>query len=210
MYRSWCKRTLDLCLSTLAILVLAPVYLLFALLVRLLLGSPVLFRQQRPGQFGRPFILYKYRTMTNALDSSDKLLPDACRLTHFGKFLRRSSLDELPELFNVIRGEMSLVGPRPLLVRYTPYFTDAERERFNVLPGITGLAQVTGRNDMSWDSRISADLEYVKRYSLKLDIKILVLTAYAVFSRRGMQVDPGSTMLDFDEERRQHQTSTLL
>jgi lipopolysaccharide/colanic/teichoic acid biosynthesis glycosyltransferase len=140
--------------------------------------------------------------MIDARDIAGNMLPDGQRLTPFGRFLRKTSLDELPELLNVIKGEMSLVGPRPLLMRYYPYFTDEERVRFTVRPGITGLAQVSGRNDLSWDLRIAADIEYVRTYSFWMDITILFKTALTVFTHRGLQVDPGATMLDFDEERR--------
>ena len=183
-------------------MVLSPVLGAIGLLVRCKLGSPVLFRQQRPGLHGRPFTIYKFRTMTEGRDVEGNLLPDGDRLTTFGRFLRSTSLDELPELFNVLKGEMSLVGPRPLLTRYLPHFTIEERARFLVLPGITGLAQIRGRNDLSWDLRIACDLEYVRRCSLLLDVRILLVTIWRTLTQHGLRVDPGTTMLDFDEERR--------
>ncbi|MBN1640890.1 MAG: sugar transferase, partial [Anaerolineae bacterium] len=151
---------------------------------------------------GKPFTLIKFRTMTDARDADGKLRPDAERLTPLGRFLRSTSLDELPELLNVIRGEMSLVGPRPLLMRYDPYFRASERSRFLVRPGITGLAQVSGRNDLPWDERIAADVRYVDECSLGLDLAVLFSTAWQALRREGLRVDPGTNMLDFDEERR--------
>lgn len=201
-YAGWPKRSVDIAIGGLLLLLLLPTLVLLWMLVRLKLGSPVVFRQQRPGRHGVPFTIYKFRTMTSQGDSCGELLPDSYRLTGFGKALRRASLDELPELFNVLRGDMSLVGPRPLLMRYYPYFTEAEQVRFSTRPGITGLAQVSGRNDLSWDSRISLDLQYVRRCSFALDVKLLFQTLARVFQRRGIQADPGAVMLDFDEERR--------
>lgn len=201
-YARYGKRALDVLCSALGLAILSPVMLLIAALARVRLGSPILFRQMRPGRGAKPFALLKFRTMTDERDASGQLLPDSRRLTEFGTFLRKTSLDELPELWNVLRGDMSLVGPRPLLMRYTPYFTLAERVRFSVRPGITGLAQVSGRNNLCWDERIGLDVEYVRRQSFALDAKILLMTAQRVISRKGLQVDPGAVMLDFDEERR--------
>jgi undecaprenyl phosphate N,N'-diacetylbacillosamine 1-phosphate transferase len=202
MYQLYVKRILDFSVATVLLLLLFPLFLVIGLLVRVYLGSPILFCQQRPGYLGRIFTLYKFRTMTDEKDTDGCLLPDSVRLTRFGRFLRSTSLDELPELINVLKGEMSLVGPRPLLTRYYPYFTEVERLRFTVRPGITGLAQVSGRNDLDWDARIAADVDYVKHCSLFLDIKIIISTIHQVFTRRGVQVDPESVMLNFDEERR--------
>ncbi len=202
MYRAWGKRAFDLAVAVPALLLLAAPMALLALLVRLCLGSPVVFRQERPGRGGRLFPMLKFRTMTDARGPDGEPLPDAERLTLFGRALRATSLDELPELVNVVRGEMSLVGPRPLLVRYTPYFTGAERARFDVRPGITGWAQVNGRNDLRWDDRLARDIEYVRDLSFALDLRILLLTVRKVFIRDGLQVDPGASMLDLDEERR--------
>ena len=172
--------------------------------MRLAIGRPVIFRQKRPGLRGVPFTLYRFRTMNDACGPRGELLPDSQRLTPLGRFLRKTSLDELPELINVLKGNMSLVGPRPLLERYYPYFIGEERARFLVRPGVTGLSQVQGRNDLSWDLRIAKDVEYVQRYSLLLDLRILLLTLLRVLRQGGVRVDPGATMLDFDEERRRH------
>ncbi len=201
-YRRWGKRALDLFVSGVALVLLAPLLGLVGVAVWLVLGTPVLFRQGRPGHRGQIFTLLKFRTMSDARGSNGDLLPDGQRLRAFGRLLRACSIDELPELFNVLRGDMSLVGPRPLLVRYYPYFTEEERARFLVRPGITGLSQVQGRNNLSWDLRIAGDLDYVRRCSLSLDLKILFLTLWRVVRRDGLRVDPGASMLDFDEERR--------
>ena len=197
------KRYFD-CLSAIfGLALLSPLLFLVALLVSWHLGSPVLFRQKRLGRNGEPFMLLKFRTMTSAMDGDGRLLPDHLRLSKLGRFLRKSSIDELPELINVLRGEMSLVGPRPLLLRYFPYFTEEEMVRFSVRPGITGLAQVSGRNEASWDQRMAADVQYVRTWSHARDISILLRTVGKVFSRQGVQEDPMSAMADFDEERRQ-------
>ncbi len=204
MYRLYGKRTLDIFVATTLLLLLMPLFIFLGILVRIYLGSPIFFRQERPGYQGKIFTLYKFRTMTDERDANGRLLVDSERLTKFGKFLRSTSLDEMPELINVLKGEMSLVGPRPLLVRYYPYFTQEELLRFTVRPGITGLAQVSGRNDLNWDLRIAMDVRYVKKYSLLIDVKILLLTFKHVITRNGVQVDPGTIMLNFDEERRLH------
>jgi lipopolysaccharide/colanic/teichoic acid biosynthesis glycosyltransferase len=202
IYRKFGKRLVDLVLVIPALVVLSPVLGAVALLVRIKLGQPILFRQLRPGLNGNPFTIYKFRTMTDACDAAGNLLPDSSRLIPFGRFLRSTSLDELPELFNIVKGDMSLVGPRPLLMRYTPYFTEKEQIRFQVRPGITGLAQISGRNDLVWDARIAADVSYVRQYSLALDLSILFKTVGRVVTRQGLQSDPGAAMLDFDVERR--------
>lgn len=202
-YRERGKRILDLAIAIPALLIFALPMALLALLVRSKLGSPVIFRQVRPGRDGERFAMFKFRTMTDARGPDGEPLSDAVRLTPFGRALRATSLDELPELWNVVRGEMSLVGPRPLLDRYTPFFTDAERARFSVRPGITGWAQVNGRNDLRWDDRLGRDVEYVRDLSLAMDLRILALTVKKVFVRDGIQVDPGAAMLDLDVERRQ-------
>lgn len=195
------KRLFDLCFAALALLALSPVLALVALLVRIRLGAPVIFRQQRPGQGGQPFTLYKFRSMTNARDAQGNLLPDARRLTRFGRFLRRSSLDELPELINVLRGDMSLVGPRPLLLRYLPYFTERERLRLQVRPGITGWAQIHGRNNATWSERLARDVWYVENRGMLLDLTILARTVASVLRSEGVVVDAGSRMRDLDVER---------
>lgn len=180
----------------------APVMLGTALAIRLQMGSPVLFRQQRPGRFGKPFMLYKFRTMRDARDKQGNLLPDEKRLTPLGQFLRRTSLDELPELFNVLVGDMSLVGPRPLLMKYLPYYTSQENLRHRVRPGITGWAQINGRNDLPWDRRLALDIWYVEHQSLRLDAAIILKTIVSVFKREGVVINPRGVMLDLDEERR--------
>jgi len=195
------KRLMDILGAGLLLVVLSPVMLAVALLIRFSLGSPVLFCQLRPGIHGKPFVLRKFRTMTDERDVEGNLLPDEQRLTRLGRFLRRTSLDELPELFNVIKGEMSLVGPRPLLMKYMPFFTERERKRLDMPPGITGLAQVSGRNNVSWDERLELDAQYVERWTLLLDMRILFLTLIKVLRREGVQELPRSTMLDLDVER---------
>lgn len=201
-YREHGKRLFDLALAIPVLVLLALPIAILAILVHVKLGSPVVFRQHRPGRGGERFAMFKFRTMTDARGPDGELLSDAERLTPFGRTLRATSLDELPELWNVVRGEMSLVGPRPLLERYTPFFTEAERARFGVRPGITGWAQVNGRNDLRWDDRLARDVEYVENLAFPLDVKILLSTLKKVFVRDGVQVDPGTTMLDLDEERR--------
>lgn len=190
------KRLLDLTVATLMLLLLSPLMLAVALLVRLFLGTPVLFRQQRPGYKGRPFFLYKFRTMTEARGRDGNLLPDAERLTRLGRFLRLTSLDELPELFNVLRGEMSLVGPRPLLMEYLPRYSREQMRRHDVLPGITGWAQVNGRNALDWPTRFRLDVWYVDHWSFWLDIKILLLTLWKVFKREGIS-QPGQATTEY-------------
>lgn len=196
------KRLVDLCGASLGLLGLAPCLLGIAVAVRLTLGRPVLFRQKRPGFGEKPFEILKFRTMTEARDEAGRLLPDGQRLTRLGRWLRRTSLDELPELWNVWRGEMSLVGPRPLLMRYLPHFTPRERRRFTVRPGITGLAQVSGRNAVGWDERLELDARYVEGMSLRQDLRILVRTVAAVLSRRGAAADADEVETCLDEERR--------
>jgi len=186
MYCRYGKRLLDLVLTIPALIFLAPVLALLALLVRLTFGSPILFRQQRPGLHGRPFVLYKFRTMTNARDAQGNLLHDEDRLTPFGQFLRSTSLDELPELFNVLRGEMSLVGPRPLLMRYLDRYSPEQVRRHEVKPGITGWAQVNGRNTLTWERKFDLDVWYVDHQSLWLDLKIIALTGRKIIIREGI------------------------
>ncbi len=185
MYKKFLKRVLDVVLSLTAVIVLSPVLLVLALLVRCKLGSPVLFRQERPGKNEKIFTLCKFRTMTDKKDKEGKLLPDSERLTKFGKMMRAASLDELPELFNILKGDMSIIGPRPLLVSYLPYYTEEERIRHDVRPGLTGLAQVSGRNFIDWDRRMEKDVEYVRNLSFAMDIKVLWLTVKTVFGRSG-------------------------
>lgn len=180
MYKHFVKRVLDLLLSFCGIVVLSPVLAVLWVLVRVKLGSPVLFRQERPGKDEKIFTLCKFRTMTDEKDAQGNLLPDAVRLTKFGKFLRGTSLDELPELFNILKGDMSIIGPRPLLVSYLPYYTEQEKLRHSVRPGLTGLAQVSGRNFLDWDRRLEKDVEYVKNLSFAMDLKVLWMTVQTV------------------------------
>lgn len=186
MYQHYGKRWFDLAMVIPLLVVLAPVFLVVALLVRIKLGAPILFCQQRPGLQGKPFLMFKFRTMTDARDGQGNLLPDADRLPPFGQFLRSTSLDELPELFNVLKGEMSLVGPRPLLMEYLPRYTPEQMRRHTVYPGITGWAQVNGRNTISWEAKFTLDTWYVDHQSLWLDIKIIGQTLLKVFQREGI------------------------
>lgn len=205
MYKKFVKRCLDLVVSLCGIVVLGPVLLALWILVRAKLGSPVLFHQERPGKNGKIFKLYKFRSMTDERDGEGKLLPDEVRLTRFGRLLRSTSLDELPELFNIIRGDMSLIGPRPLLVRYLPYYTKEENRRHDVRPGLTGLAQVNGRNALGWEDRFRYDLYYVDHLSLGLDLKIIGMTAGKVLKRSGTLSGAEQTVADFDVYRRQQE-----
>ena len=202
MYRYFFKRLLDLVLSLLAIIVLSPVLLITALLVRSKLGSPVIFKQERPGKNEKIFTLYKFRTMTDEKDEEGNLLPDEIRLTRFGKLLRSTSLDELPELFNILKGDMSIVGPRPLLVSYLPYYTEKEKHRHDVRPGLTGLAQVKGRNYIAWDERFKIDVEYVENLSFVLDIKIIFETVLIVLKKSDIATDTRTVESNFAEERK--------
>lgn len=188
-YEKYVKRALDIVLAGGALVVLSPVLAVTAVLVRTKLGSPVIFHQDRPGKDGKIFRLYKFRSMTDEKDENGNLLPDEVRLTAFGKKLRATSLDELPELWNILKGDMSVVGPRPLLVSYLPYYTEEERHRHDVRPGLTGWAQVNGRNNLTWEQKFAFDLEYVKNISLLWDIKIVVATVGKVFSRVDIQTD---------------------
>ncbi len=210
MYRHFFKRFFDIVLSFCALVVLSPVLLVLAILVRLKLGRPVVFRQERPGKDEKIFQLCKFRSMTDQRDGNGELLPDEVRLTKFGKALRSTSLDELPELWNILKGDMSIVGPRPLLVKYLPYYTEEERKRHDVRPGLTGMAQTHGRNLLSWEERFALDLQYIEQMSLLLDIKIVFLTVKKVFSRSDIalgeaethRLRPDAKIRDFDVERR--------
>ena len=176
--------------------VLSPLILLIAILVRILLGAPVIFRQQRPGYRERPFYLHKFRTMTDARDATGQLLPDAARLTGFGRFLRAFSLDELPELFDILRGDMSFVGPRPLLMEYLPLYSLEQRRRHDVYPGVTGWAQIHGRNALEWPARFALDVWYVDHWSFWLDVKILLLSVGKVIRREGIS-QPGQATTEY-------------
>lgn len=191
------KRIIDLLLSGLALLVLSPVYLVLAVLVRRRLGSPVIFSQQRPGRNGRIFEMYKFRSMTDARNAEGELLPDEYRLTEFGKKLRATSMDELPELWNIFKGDMSIVGPRPLLVRYLPRYNERQKHRHDVRPGLTGWAQVNGRNAISWEQKFAYDVEYVEKESFLLDMKIILMTVGKVLHRSGINQDGNATMEEF-------------
>jgi len=188
------KRVVDIVGASVGIILVAPVLLVVSLLVLLTMGRPVLFRQQRPGLRGKPFTLYKFRTMRDARSASGELLPDELRLTTFGKWLRSTSLDELPELFNVLKGEMSLVGPRPLLMEYLPRYSPEQARRHEVKPGITGWAQVNGRNALTWEEKFRMDVWYVDHWNLWLDMKIVLLTIWKVLKREGINAEGCATM----------------
>ena len=202
MYKNGAKRMLDMALSLCGIIVLSPVYLVLWVLIRCKLGKPVLFTQERPGKKEKIFKLYKFRSMTDERDENGQLLPDEVRLTRFGKLLRSTSLDELPELFNILKGDMSLIGPRPLLVKYLPYYTEEERHSHDVRPGLTGLAQVNGRNALGWEDRFAYDLEYVEKCSLLMDLKVLRMTVGKVLKRTGTLSGADQTVADFDVYRK--------
>lgn len=189
MYRRIVKRLLDILISLTGLIILSPVILVLMILVRCKLGSPIIFRQKRPGYKEKIFTLCKFRTMTDARDENGELLPDSVRLTKFGSFLRKTSLDELPELWNILKGDMSLIGPRPLLVSYLPYYTERESLRHTVRPGLTGLAQVSGRNFIEWDKRLEKDVEYVEHLSFLMDVKVFGRTIKTIFVHEDVAVD---------------------
>ena len=191
------KRVFDIISALIGLILLSPVLLIIAVIVRLKLGSPVIFEQQRPGLNGEPFFMYKFRTMTDARDSDGNLLPDEKRLPPFGKFLRSTSLDELPELICVLKGDMSLVGPRPLMMKYLPRYTPQQARRHEAKPGITGWAQVNGRNAISWEERFDLDVWYVDNWNLWIDMKILFKTVMSVFQREGISQQGHVTMTEF-------------
>jgi len=197
IYRRYIKRPLDITLSLIALIVLSPVMLIIAILVRVNLGSPVIFKQRRPGLNEKIFTMYKFRTMTDERDENGDLLPNQLRLTKFGKILRSTSLDELPELFNVIKGDMALIGPRPLLIEYLPLYNDHQRRRHSVRPGLTGLAQVMGRNAISWEEKFDYDVYYVDNVCFSLDFKIFLRTILIVLGRRGVNASETVTMERF-------------
>ncbi|MCE7791180.1 sugar transferase [Salipaludibacillus sp. CUR1] len=201
LYKKFLKRPIDFVLSLISIILLSPILIMVALLVRIKLGSPILFKQKRPGLDEKIFTMYKFRTMTDDRDEKGELLADKVRLTKLGKTLRKTSLDELPELFNILKGDMSFVGPRPLSVKYLPYYTTVEKQRHLVSPGLTGLAQVNGRNKATWEQRFALDREYVNKLSLVLDLKIILNTILVVFRRSDIVTRGTGTIEDFHKYR---------
>lgn len=193
LYEKCLKRPLDFVLSLLAIIILSPIFVIVAILVRTKLGSPIIFKQRRPGLNEKIFTMYKFRTMTDEKDEEGNLLPDSIRLTKFGKLLRSTSLDELPELWNILKGEMSIVGPRPLLVQYLPLYNEEQKKRHNSRPGLTGLAQVSGRNSITWDDKFNLDCTYINNIRFLLDLKIVLHTIKKVVIREGISSDSSAT-----------------
>jgi sugar transferase EpsL len=191
------KRGFDLILTILALIILSPLLLIMAIIVKTLLGSPILFCQQRPGQYSNQFLIYKFRTMTYGKDEKGNLLPDSQRMTRLGIFLRATSLDELPELFNILKGDMSIVGPRPLLMKYLDRYTPEQARRHEVKPGLTGWAQVNGRNAISWEQKFNLDIWYVDHWSILLDIKIIMITVWKILKREGISQEGHAAMEEF-------------
>ena len=202
IYRRFVKRPLDFIFSLIGIIVLSPVLLIVAILIRIKLGSPILFKQERPGLDEQIFTIYKFRTMTDERDENGELLPDSMRLTGLGKLLRSTSLDELPELLNILKGEMSFVGPRPLSVLYLPYYTEEERARHSVRPGLTGLSQINGRNTVNWEERFAYDIDYINNITFINDLKIILKTILVVFKREGVIISGTGKVIDFDDYRK--------
>lgn len=202
MYKNFFKRFLDIIISLLGLIILSPIILIVAILVRIKLGSPIIFKQERPGKDEKIFKLYKFRSMSDKKNENGELLPDSERLTKFGKILRATSLDEIPELINILKGEMSLIGPRPLAICYLPYYNEKEKHRHDVRPGLTGLAQINGRNAINWDKRFAYDIEYVNNITFINDLKILFKTFYKVLKRDDVVVTGTGNVIDFDEYRR--------
>lgn len=202
MYRKYIKRLLDIVCALAAIIVFSWLYIIVAVLVRIKLGSPIIFKQERPGKDEKIFTLYKFRTMTDKRDKNGNLLPDDVRLTKFGRLLRKTSLDELPEAFNILKGDMSVVGPRPLLVEYLPYYTEEERHRHDVRPGLTGMAQVHGRNALLWEEKFAYDLTYVNHTTFSGDVKIIFETVWKAFVKQdGIRVGSQHIVKRLDQER---------
>lgn len=207
MYDRIIKRSIDMMLSGIALIILSPVCVVLMILVRVKLGSPVFFAQERPGRHGKIFRMYKFRTMTDARDEKGELLADEERLTDFGRMLRSTSLDELPELWNILKGDMSIVGPRPLLVRYLPRYNKRQRHRHDVRPGLTGWAQVNGRNAISWEQKFEYDIQYVKHESFLFDFIIVLMTIGKVLRRSGINQDGNATMEEFmGSPKRKHKS----
>ena len=203
MYKKYIKRIVDICCALAALLVFWWLYIIVAVLVRVKLGSPIIFRQERPGLNAKIFTLYKFRTMTDERDENGELLPDDIRLTKFGKFLRATSLDELPEAFNILFGDMSVIGPRPLLVEYLPYYTETEMQRHSVRPGLSGLAQVSGRNMLDWDERLRLDVEYVQNITFANDVKIILKSAMKMLKRDDVAEDTNQAEGNFAQIRQE-------
>lgn len=206
MYRLFFKRGIDIILSLLALVLLSPVLIILALLVRIKIGRPVFFSQNRPGKNEKIFKMYKFRTMTDERDEQGELLPDNIRLTNFGKILRATSLDELPELWNILKGDMSIVGPRPLLVQYLPLYNKNQRRRHEVRPGLTGLAQISGRNSISWEEKFQLDIRYVDELSFYKDCKYIFLTIKKVFLKEGISSESSQTMEVFLGNKEENQS----
>lgn len=205
MYERFVKRPVDCVLAVCALVVLSPLLGLLAIMVRVKLGSPILFKQYRPGKYEKAFCLKKFRSMTNARNEFGELLPDDKRLTKFGRILRSTSMDELPELINIIKGDMAMVGPRPLLTEYLPYYTETERIRHDVRPGLTGLAQVNGRNAISWDRKLAYDVEYVEHITFITDVKIILQTIIKIVKRSDIQVGSEFKARKFIDQRKTQQ-----
>ena len=203
MYKRFVKRLLDIIISLCALIILSPLLLILWILVRIKLGKPALFAQERPGKDGKIFKLHKFRSMTDGRDENGELLPDEVRLTRFGRIFRATSLDELPELFSILKGDMSLIGPRPLLVKYLPWYSEEESHRHDVRPGLTGLAQVNGRNAIGWEERFAYDLEYVNHLTFGMDLKIIFMTVKMVLKRSGVLSGEEQTTVDFDIYRKE-------
>lgn len=201
MYQKYIKRLLDIILSLIAIIITLPIFLITGILVLIFLGKPVIFRQKRPGKKEKIFTMYKFRTMSNKKDKDGNLLPDELRLTKLGKFLRKTSLDEIPEFINILKGDMSFVGPRPLVPQYLPYYTSVERKRHSIKPGLTGLAQINGRNNLNWDERFKLDIEYVEKISFLADMKIVLMTIEKVLKTKDISVRGTGKIEDFDKYR---------
>lgn len=201
MYAKYIKRILDLILSLMALIVLMPLMIIIGILVRINLGSPIIFKQKRPGKNEKVFTLYKFRTMTDKRDIDGNLLPDEYRLTKFGKFLRSTSLDELPELINIIKGDMSIVGPRPLVISYLPYYNEEEKHRHDVRPGLTGLAQINGRNILNWEERFKYDITYVENVTFIEDVIIIIKTIGKVLKKQDIVTRGTGENIDFDKYR---------
>lgn len=202
MYRKYVKRFLDIILAIIAIVITLPIFLLTGILVLIFLGKPAIFRQKRPGKDEKIFTMYKFRTMTKGKNRNGEMLPDELRLTKFGKFLRKTSLDEIPEFINILKGDMSFVGPRPLLIEYLPYYTKEEHHRHDVRPGLTGLAQASGRNLLNWNDRFKKDIEYVNDITFINDLKIVLKTFYTVIKKEGINNQQSVTMTSLASERK--------